>query len=87
MMTGKLIGVLLYLGIIFYLGYRAWLKTRESTDYMLAGRSMNPFVLAMSYGATFVYFRGYLRGHGVFRQAYPAHGPGARLPHLSRISG
>ncbi|WP_319584830.1 sodium:solute symporter family protein [uncultured Pseudodesulfovibrio sp.] len=53
-MTGKLIGVLIYLGIIFYLGYRAWLKTRESTDYMLAGRSMNPFVLAMSYGATFV---------------------------------
>lgn len=53
-MTGKLIGVLVYLGVIFYLGYRAWRKTRESTDYMLAGRTMNPFVLAMSYGATFV---------------------------------
>jgi Na+/panthothenate symporter len=51
---GKILGVLLYLGIVFYLGYQAWKKTRKSTDYMLAGRQMNPFVLAMSYGATFV---------------------------------
>ena len=53
-MEGKILGVLLYLGVIFYLGYKAWKKTKESTDYMLAGRTMNPFVLAMSYGATFV---------------------------------
>ena len=53
-MTGKIIGILIYLGVIFYLGYRAWKQTRQSTDYMLAGRTMNPFVLAMSYGATFI---------------------------------
>lgn len=53
-MEGKILGILLYLGVIFYLGYRAWKKTKQSTDYMLAGRTMNPFVLAMSYGATFV---------------------------------
>lgn len=53
-MEGKILGILIYLGVIFYLGYRAWKKTKESTDYMLAGRDMNPFVLAMSYGATFV---------------------------------
>jgi len=53
-MEGKILGVLLYLVGIFYLGYQAWKKTNESTDYMLAGRQMNPFVLAMSYGATFV---------------------------------
>lgn len=51
---GKILGILLYLVGIFYLGYQAWKKTNESTDYMLAGRQMNPFVLAMSYGATFV---------------------------------
>ncbi len=53
-MDGKILGILIYLVVIFYLGYRAWKKTKQSTDYMLAGRSMNPFVLAMSYGATFV---------------------------------
>ena len=53
-MEGKILGILLYLGVIFYLGYQAWKKTKESTDYMLAGRQMNPFILAMSYGATFV---------------------------------
>jgi len=53
-MEGKILGILIYLAIIFYLGYRAWKKTKKSTDYMLAGRQMNPFILAMSYGATFV---------------------------------
>lgn len=53
-MVGKILGVLIYLGVIFYLGYKAWRKTKQSTDYMLAGRQMNPFILAMSYGATFV---------------------------------
>lgn len=53
-MEGKILGIIIYLIVIFYLGYRAWLKTKASTDYMLAGRQMNPFVLAMSYGATFV---------------------------------
>lgn len=53
-MEGKVLGILIYLGVIFYLGYRAWIKTKQSTDYMLAGRQMNPFILAMSYGATFV---------------------------------
>nr|WP_321514288.1 sodium:solute symporter family protein [uncultured Pseudodesulfovibrio sp.] len=53
-MEGKILGIVIYLGVIFYLGYKAWKNTKESTDYMLAGRGMNPFVLAMSYGATFV---------------------------------
>jgi len=53
-MEGKILGILIYLGVIFFLGYKAWKKTKESADYMLAGRQMNPFILAMSYGATFV---------------------------------
>lgn len=53
-MEGKILGIITYLIIIFYLGYKAWKQTKASTDYMLAGRQMNPFVLAMSYGATFV---------------------------------
>lgn len=53
-MEGKILGIVVYLSVIFYLGYRAWKQTRQSADYMLAGRQMNPFILAMSYGATFV---------------------------------
>ena len=53
-MDGKIIGILIYLVGIFYLGYVAWKKTKKTTDYMLAGRQMNPFILAMSYGATFI---------------------------------
>ncbi|MFH1915196.1 MAG: sodium:solute symporter family protein [Pseudomonadota bacterium] len=53
-MEGKILGILVYLIGIFYLGYKAWKVTRKPTDYMLAGRQMSPFVLAMSYGATFV---------------------------------
>ncbi len=53
-MTIKIIITLLYLGVIFYLGFKGWQSTKKSTDYMLAGRQMNPFVMAMSYGATFV---------------------------------
>ena len=53
-MTVKIVLALVYLAIIFYLGYKGWKETREASDYMLAGRSMNPFVMAMSYGATFI---------------------------------
>ena len=53
-MAVKIVLALLYLAIVFYLGYKGWKETREASDYMLAGRSMNPFVMAMSYGATFI---------------------------------
>ncbi|MFH1136903.1 MAG: sodium:solute symporter family protein [Pseudomonadota bacterium] len=53
-MAVKIVLTLLYLVIVFYLGYKGWKETREASDYMLAGRTMNPFVMAMSYGATFI---------------------------------
>jgi SSS family solute:Na+ symporter len=53
-MAVKLILALAYLAVVFYLGYKGWKETKEASDYMLAGRSMNPFVMAMSYGATFI---------------------------------
>ena len=39
--------IVLYVGIIGYLGYRGFRKTHSSGDYLLAGRSTNPFVMAM----------------------------------------
>jgi len=33
------------------LGYRG---TKTTTDYLLAGRKAHPFIMALSYGATFI---------------------------------
>ena len=53
-MAIKIITALVYLGVVFWLGYKGWRETRQASDYMLAGRQMSPFVMAMSYGATFI---------------------------------
>ncbi len=46
--------IVFYMAVIGYLGYRGYRRTRTSQDYLLAGRSVNPFVMAMSYGAAFI---------------------------------
>jgi SSS family solute:Na+ symporter len=53
-MTVKLVTCLAFLLAVFYLGYRGWKETREASDYLLAGRRMGPFIMAMSYAATFI---------------------------------
>ncbi len=42
---------LIVLGLLAYQGYRG---TKTATDYLVAGRKIHPFVMAMSYGATFI---------------------------------
>ncbi|MDF7824587.1 sodium:solute symporter family protein [Pontiellaceae bacterium B12227] len=46
--------VVAYLCVIAYLGFRGFKSTKSATDYMLGGRSVHPYVMAMSYGATFI---------------------------------
>ncbi len=46
--------VLIYLMIIFYLGLLGYRKTKKDEDYMVAGRHIHPYILALSYGATFI---------------------------------
>ncbi len=53
-MALNIVLVLLYLIVIFYLGYKGWRETQTASDYMIAGREINPYVMAMSYGATFI---------------------------------
>ncbi|MCK9595092.1 MAG: sodium:solute symporter family protein [Candidatus Omnitrophica bacterium] len=43
-----------YLFMIGYLGYYGYRKTKNATDYLVAGRNTHPFVMAISYGATFI---------------------------------
>lgn len=48
------IAVLIYLMITFYLGWMGYKQTKSTDDFMVAGRKVNPFVLALSYGAAFI---------------------------------
>ena len=46
--------VIIYLFAIAFLGYLGYKKTKDASDYLLGGRQMNPIILALSYGATFI---------------------------------
>lgn len=46
--------VLIYLAVVAYLGWMAYQKTTSDKDYLIAGGEMHPFLLAMTYGATFI---------------------------------
>lgn len=48
------ITVLVYLFAIAYLGWYGYSKTKNTLDYLLAGRNVHPFVMSLSYGATFI---------------------------------
>lgn len=46
--------IIAYLAVIGFLGYLGYRKTKTSSDYLLAGREIHPFIMAISYGATFI---------------------------------
>ncbi|RPI03675.1 MAG: sodium:solute symporter family protein [Calditrichaeota bacterium] len=45
---------LIYLAGVGYLAYLAFRRTKTAADYMVAGRNAHPYVMALSYGATFI---------------------------------
>lgn len=45
---------IVYFLIVGYVGYLAWKRTKSSEDFMLAGRKTHPYIMALSYGATFI---------------------------------
>jgi len=50
----EILVVLLYLLLVVFLGWLGYSRTKTATDYLIAGREIHPFVMAMSYGATFI---------------------------------
>ncbi|HDQ44444.1 MAG TPA: sodium:solute symporter family protein [bacterium] len=46
--------VIVYMFIIGSLAFLAFRQTKNTTDYMIAGRSIHPYIMAISYGATFI---------------------------------
>ncbi|QST01645.1 sodium:solute symporter family protein [Pontibacillus sp. ALD_SL1] len=45
---------IVYIGIMSGLAYYGYKKTVTESDYLLGGRNINPVVMALSYGATFI---------------------------------
>ena len=39
---------------MIYLGILGYTRTKSASDYLVAGRQIHPFVMALSYGATFI---------------------------------
>ena len=48
------ITVMIYMFIIAWLGYLGYKHTKNASDYLLGGRQVNTFLMAISYGATFI---------------------------------
>ncbi|MCC7553766.1 MAG: sodium:solute symporter family protein [Methanobacteriaceae archaeon] len=45
---------IVYFLLIGYVGYVAWKRTKSSEDFMIAGKDTHPYIMALSYGATFI---------------------------------
>lgn len=50
----KIIFTVIYLFIMSVLAYKGYKGTKNSKDYLLAGRQIHPVIMALSYGAAFV---------------------------------
>ncbi|MGM0365144.1 MAG: sodium:solute symporter family protein [Actinomycetota bacterium] len=46
--------VVVYLLIIGFLGYLGYTGTKDSRDFLIAGGQIHPYIMAISYGATFI---------------------------------
>ena len=57
--------VIIYMFVIAWLGYLGYRQTKNASDYLLGGRKVNPIIMALSYGATFI---------SAWRSRYVRHG-------------
>jgi len=46
--------IVCYLLIIGYLGFLGYRGTKTAGDFLIAGRNIHPYIMALSYGATFI---------------------------------
>ncbi len=44
----------IYIAVMLYLGWLGYKKTKNTEDYLVAGREAHPVIIALSYGATFI---------------------------------
>jgi SSS family solute:Na+ symporter len=53
-MLFNIIATIIYLFILVYLGFEGYRRTKNAKDYLIAGRQIHPFIMALSYGSTFI---------------------------------
>jgi len=46
--------VLVYFLVIIWLGYLGYRRTKDKSDFLLAGRRVNPLLMSLAYGTTFI---------------------------------
>ena len=44
----------IYIAITLFLAYLAWKKTKSGDQFLVAGREVSPWIIGLSYGATFI---------------------------------
>ena len=44
----------IYIAITLFLAYLAWKKTKSGDHFLVAGREVSPWIIGLSYGATFI---------------------------------
>ena len=50
----EIVVIIAYFGVVGFLGWLGYQRTHSTADYLVAGRKTHPFIMAMSYGATFI---------------------------------
>lgn len=53
-MSYAIAGLVIYVVMLAILSYTGFRRTRNTSDYLLAGKQIHPIVMALSYGATFI---------------------------------
>ncbi|HEX7561116.1 MAG TPA: hypothetical protein VF347_02895, partial [Candidatus Humimicrobiaceae bacterium] len=53
-LTVFIIVLVIYLLATIFLGWLGWKRTKNASDFMVGGRKTHPYVMAISYGATFI---------------------------------
>jgi SSS family solute:Na+ symporter len=53
-MVATIVFSISYIVVMTCLSYKGWKETQTASDYMIAGRQIHPYVMALSYGATFI---------------------------------
>ena len=46
--------LVIYIGLVAFLGYLGYKRTKSAGDYLIGGGEINPFIMALSYGAAFI---------------------------------
>ena len=47
-------GTVVFIAIMAFLGYLGWRKTKSGEEFLLAGKNVNPWIIGLSYGSTFI---------------------------------